>query len=307
MTVNRIKYLMLSKSLRKKWTYDDFLYYHMQEKRRRDLDSIMTPSELQEAEKQLNNDACREIFNSKRRFLEHFNSFISREYMFLEPGGEKQLEDFIRRNHKIILKPDAMYAGIGVCMAYEDQGGQIHFDEVCPDYFSMCEKGYVAEQYVPQHEAYSSVYSGSLNTIRVTTLLDTDNRPKILFAVNQFGSGGSLVDNNDDTAIWCLIDIDSGKIIAVDNDKDGKVNEFHPDSGMKLIDFENINFDKVKALALKLALICPDCRLIGWDIAVKKNGDVEVIEGNVTPELDLYQVISGKGLREELNPNNQNP
>ena len=289
--INKIRYSLLPEKLKKKWSYEDFLYYRMQEVPFRSIESFATEEELWEYEKKLNSDEERIIFNDKREFLKRFAPYIKRDWLILNDSNEHDFLEFCKKHEKVILKPCDMYAGIGI----EIYDERIHkFDE-------LAKKKYIAEEYVNQAEKYANIYSGSLNTMRVTTLIDSCGNPQILFAVNQFGSGGSIVDNDDGTAIWAAIDVETGKVFAADVDtKTGIVYEKHPDTGADILGFENICWGEVKKLALTLSTEVKNCRLIGWDIAITRDCAPELIEGNVTPELDLYQRMTKRGLRTQI-------
>lgn len=306
-----LKYKFLPKHMRKRWTYEDFLAYRMQELSVTQIESILTVEELWEAEKQLNSNEYRHVFNSKKAFSKHFGQFMIRDILYLSEASLADFKEFISKHGKIILKPDDMYAGLGICILTAEADGlyildgktrkNYNYDDVWFGYESLHSSGYVAEEYVLQADKYASVYPGALNTIRVTTLIDDEGMPEILFVVNQFGSKGSIVDNDDESAIWAEADKDTGKIISCDiDDKTGYVNEVHPDTSVNLLEFVNDDIGAICKLALDAALVIPDCRLVGWDIAVRADGRLDLIEGNVTPELELYQKMTGKGLGDRI-------
>ena len=290
MPANKWKYLSLPKAVRNRFTYDDYLRYRMQELSPEAIEEFLTKEELERIEKVLNDDASRDLFNHKRLFYEHFSSWIHREILALEKDRENEFEAFVRKHRNVILKPEDGYAGIG-----------IYSVECCPSFEELCERNYLAEEKVDQAECYSLIHPFSLNTLRVTTLIGDNGEPEVLFAVNQFGSHGSIADNTDRDGIWAVIDDATGIVTAVEiNPDNGYVNEIHPDTKQPILGFQNPTYPAVRELALELAKVVPTCRLVGWDIAVRSDGSPELIEGNVTPELDLYQEITGKGLKSEL-------
>lgn len=205
-----------------------------------------------------------------------------------------------------------MYAGLGIDIVdcrfenadYLDNSSHESDDKNSEAYILWKEyfdKNSLAEELLESSAVYSSIYPESLNTMRITTLLDDEGVPHVIGAANQFGSRGSIVDNDDNSSIWANIDINTGIVDAVDTDeRTGLINELHPDTRKPILGFENPHFDEVKELACQAALIVPECRLIGWDIARLSDGRLEIIEGNVTPELNLFQSMTGKGLKNVL-------
>lgn len=291
---NKRKYNKLPEHLRKRWSYRDFLDYRMQEMQPEDIEEFMTADELWAAEGNLNSDGFRDIFNDKRRFYERFPGYIRRKHMVLESGCEILLEAMFAECGRLIFKPAGMYAGIGVFAASSMQELQKSFEE-------MVRECYVAEEFLNPVEEYATVYAHSLNTVRITTFMSDDGEPEILFAINQFGSGGSVVDNDDVFGIWAVIDTDTGVVTAAEvNPENGFVNDVHPDTLVPIVGFVNTHFEEMKKLVLLAAKEVPQCRLLGWDVTLRADGMPEIIEGNVSPEMELYQKISRKGLRKVL-------
>lgn len=299
--LNRIKYKKLSRELQKRWSFDDFLFYRMQEMKADQIEALATEDELWDREKQLNDDRFRYIFNDKKEFYKRFtenpaSNYMNRDIFFLEDCSEKDFFDFCKRHKKVVLKPVNMYAGLGIKIVDASDA-----DTIASEFDRLKAEKYVAEEYVYQAAEYSTIYPKSLNTVRVTTFITDSGEPVILFAVNQFGQKDSFVDNHDEAAIWAAVDIGDGTVTAAEVEAtDGRVYDIHPDTGASILGFRNPCWAEIKKLALELACMVPECRLVGWDIAVTDDYRLEVIEGNVTPELNLYQCISGRGLREVL-------
>ena len=296
-SLNPVKYFFLPKRLKSKWSYNDFLYMHMQYMTVKKIETFLTEKELWDAERTLNADAYRKYFNSKRLFYERFGSYMKREIIPIRDITKSEMISFIKARKKAVFKPDDKYAGIGFFIASCDENGEVVFPGDAPSFEEMQNENYIMEEYVCQHKAYSDMYDLSLNTVRVTTFIKKDQAPEILFVVNQFGSEGSIVDNDDITSIWNVTDPETGIIIACEeDDNNGFLYETHPDSKKPFIGFKNPCFEEIKNTALKAAVEIPECRLVGWDIAVRQDGEIVIIEGNVTPELWMYQRLSHDGL-----------
>ena len=298
--LEHIKYNTLSADIKRKWSFEDYIHNRMQDMSAFQIEQFMTEAELWEAEKKLNNDGFRDIFNSKKSFYQSFSEFMKRQIIFAADVSEEDFIEFVKKYKKVVVKPDDKYAGIGIYILELSQTGKVVYPENCPCFQKLQEQNYVIEQYVWQAKEYAEVYDKCLNTLRITTLINEEGQAEILFAVNQFGSAGSITDNNDDTALWYVVG-KTGKVEYCDIDeKTGLVYDYHPDSNYNMSEFKNPCFNKVCQLAIRLAAVVPECRLIGWDIAVTKEYEIELIEGNVTPELYLYQYISGQGLRKKM-------
>lgn len=290
---NHIKYYFLDKQIRKRWSFQDFLHYRMQNMSKDEISNYMTEEELWDFEKQVNNDQYRKFFNSKKNFYIRFKKYINREIIFLSDVTSEDFSKFLNKYPLVVLKPDDKYAGIGFKLLHKDNYNDFLLNEF--QYYK--DQNYIAEEYLYQGKEYRDIYDKSLNTVRITSYINNQNQVDILFAVQQFGSKGSLVDNDDDSSLWYVINLESGQIEYVDIDeKTGFIYEQHPDSHIEMKGFQIPHFKEMIDLVKKLAIEIPECRLIGWDIAFLENNKLEIIEGNVTPELMLYQYISGKGL-----------
>lgn len=79
----------------------------------------------------------------------------------------------------------------------------------------------------------------------------------------------------------------------------------HPDSNITLLRLVCPMWDKVIDVACRAAEIVPKCRNIGWDLAVRNDGQVEIIEGNAKPGFEIMQATDQKGkyswFEEEIN------
>jgi hypothetical protein len=74
-----------------------------------------------------------------------------------------------------------------------------------------------------------------------------------------------------------------------------------PDSGEKIIGFEIPNWSEVLNTVKRCALMVPELRYIGWDVAIGVNGIPLLIEGNSNSGVDVFQVSLQKGVRDIVN------
>lgn len=287
-----IKYLC--DPYRKKMTLDCYLYYHFDCISKKKKAEILMDDEIQEYEKRLNSDIYRYIFNDKKEFYNKFKRYMNRRIIFLDDCAKDDFITFVRSYPCIVVKPFNMYAGIGfrkiINKDYTDS-------QLIKEYEMMYGNNFICEECLINDSAYSRIYDKSLNTVRVNTLIKKDGSVEIISIVNQFGSGGSVTDNDEEMGIWAGVNIDTGIVdCAEKNDETAVYYDVHPDTGERIIGFYNERINEIKELAKELALVVPEERLIGWDIAVTDKG-LELIEGNVTPELGIVQAMSGYGYR----------
>jgi hypothetical protein len=75
--------------------------------------------------------------------------------------------------------------------------------------------------------------------------------------------------------------------------------EKHPLTGLDFIGFQVPCIAEVKELVTEAAKILPDCRYVGWDVAISEKGPL-LVEGNGRPSVDLPQCYIHSRKREGL-------
>lgn len=158
----------------------------------------------------------------------------------------------------------------------------------------------IQEKISQQHAALSAIYSKSINTIRLVTVVDpVTNTPCVLSAVLRVGCGISEVDN------WavgglCVGIQESGELEKFAFYKPGfgtKVST-HPNSGIIFKGYKIPYFKEAISEAIRFHKILGGIHSIGWDIAITENGPC-FIEGNDNWEITLHQVTS-HGMQKEF-------
>lgn len=147
---------------------------------------------------------------------------------------------------------------------------------------------FLLEEVVKQHPAINEIYSGSVNTVRMVTLLK-DDEFHVLCAFMKFGKGGGVVDNMIAGGMIAGVDEVNGVIETGAVDRDGNVYETHPDTGRQIKGFRIPNYDKVLELTERALRKVPGINFVGWDVAVCQDKAV-IIEGNSLPGLMAYQL-----------------
>ena len=139
----------------------------------------------------------------------------------------------------------------------------------------------ILEEIVIQHPTMAKLNPASVNTCRIATLLG-DKQQGIVYAFLRIGNGNKVVDNVDCGGMAARIDIDSGKLLTVGADKQGRTFEKHPVTGTDIIGFEIPYWEEAKQMCLDAAQKVPQMRFVAWDVAITENGPT-FIEGNSFP------------------------
>lgn len=92
-----------------------------------------------------------------------------------------------------------------------------------------------------------------------------------------------------------LVDIETGKLFG--NGIDKKLNESENSiTNIKFDGFQIPYWEEIKEMVLEAALVNDKVNMVGWDVAISKNGPL-IIEGNRGPGFDLVQVLLKKGTK----------
>lgn len=287
-----IKYLF--SGYKKEMALDCYLYYRFDILPKNQRQGILMDHEIMQYEAKLNDNSVRYIFNDKKEFYNVFSDYMKRKILFINDCSFDEFCSFFKEQEVIAVKPVNMYGGKGFRIV---RWSDYNDASLLKEYQVLKEGNYIAEEYLINDESYRKIYSKSLNTVRVNTIIKKDGMPYIFAIVNQFGSSGSITDNDEECGIWSASDVESGIICAAEKDDETAVYyNIHPDTGENIIGFKNERIDEIKKLALELALKVKKARLVGWDIAVTDKG-IELVEGNVTPELGVFEAMTGYNLR----------
>jgi hypothetical protein len=170
---------------------------------------------------------------------------------------------------RIVCKPSHGAGGVGVSI--------LRPGDALPDRGLFLLEGFVA-----QHLYAATIFPGSLNTIRVVTLVDGEGA-FLAGAAHRFGCAASApVDNFKRGGISALVELDTGELSTGRSNPGlhaGHVHPVHPDTGARIEGIVVPMWGEVVDLALRLARMVPGLHHVGWDICVAEDGP-RVIEGN---------------------------
>jgi hypothetical protein len=149
---------------------------------------------------------------------------------------------------------------------------------------------------IVQHPVLAELYPGSVNTVRIDTLLD-NGECHHNGAVLRLGLGGNIVDNAGQGGLVVPIDPETGALRPLGRRKPYFSTEFytrHPDTGVVFSAVTVPFWPEVLAIVRRGAEALQPLRSLGWDIAVTAEGPV-VIEANAFWGAEHFQL--GRGLR----------
>ena len=236
-----------------------------------------------------------EELNNKYHFYQLNERFFHREAILVD--SHITLEDFSRfaiRTKRIIAKPNKAALGAGVCIFEVNniENAKKAFDEIQ-------KKGqeWIVEEVIVQSEQMAQWNHSSVNTVRVTSFLHS-NQVSILCPFMRTGRSGSVVDNGGQGGIFASIDKTTGQICTNGMDERGNEYVCHPDSKMTFKGWQIPLWDDLMSLTEVVHRNMSRHVYVGWDFALTETGWV-LIEGN-WGEFVCQQMTKKRGFKEEF-------
>lgn len=214
----------------------------------------------------------RGIFQDKVEFDRRFSDFLRREWMVVDASNADALRAFTERHGTVVTKEPVGQAGTGVHRYHAAE-----VDDWDGFHRGLLERGEIlVEEVIRQHPDLAAVCPGTVNTTRVTAFFD-GTTTHILAIAQKFGRG-AVSDQMTFGGFYTMLD-DTGRAFGPGYDSHGHVHELHPDSGVRIADFQLPMMDEVRAFVDQVARVVPQVQYVGWDIVVGPEGPV-LVEGN---------------------------
>jgi Sugar-transfer associated ATP-grasp len=144
------------------------------------------------------------------------------------------------------------------------------------------------------HPALADISNDALSTVRVFTIRNERGEPEATNVAFRMAVGGnSVVDNFHQGGLATAVDMASGKIKEASDIGIRPAmgwREVHPVSGVRFKDRTLPDWQAVLELAREAHRAFPDRIMVGWDVAMLKDGPM-IVEGNGKPDLDIHQRV----------------
>ncbi|MBB5144966.1 hypothetical protein HNQ35_000155 [Cerasibacillus quisquiliarum] len=148
----------------------------------------------------------------------------------------------------------------------------------------------IIEELIVQHNELSEFNPTSVNTLRVVTLLCNDGKARVMTANLRVGNGEKYADNFHHNGIAALLDVNSGIVVTSGIDMNFNRYYVHPVTGKQIIGFKIPYWEKVIQTCKEAAHVTPSVGYVGWDVAIGKDGQIMIIEGNAAADPDISQM-----------------
>ncbi len=153
---------------------------------------------------------------------------------------------------------------------------------------------FIIQPRLVNHPALADISNDALSTVRVFTIRNEQGEPEVTNTAFRMAIGSnSVVDNFHQGGLATAVDMATGKIgeasdIGIKPTMGWR--EIHPVSGVRFKDRILPDWPTVLELARAAHRAFPQRIMVGWDVAMLKDGPM-IIEGNGRPDLDIHQRV----------------
>lgn len=224
------------------------------------------------------------VFENKDEFNTKFNKYLKRDWIKFDTATKQEILDFMKKHSTFMLKP--IDGGCGKGIEKIDTTKYSSLDEVY-DYIKNLERSYELEEVIIQNDELNKIYPGSINTVRVVTILK-DGVAHIICAYFRIGNG-KFVDNFNSGGMVAPVDEKTGIVKDRAIDKNKVLYENHPVTGNAIKGFKFPYWEEAMEMCKEAAQIVPQMAYVGWDVGFTPNGPL-FVEANEFPGHDIYQL-----------------
>lgn len=250
-----------------------------------------------EYQKKMNPLKVRDVLENKISFNNHFKPFFNREFASFQSINEdiEIARRFIENpSGKLVLKNSLGQAGKEIEILNCEEISPFQLRSIMRD-----GKFDLVEEYIVQHPQMMRLSSSGLNTIRLIT--QEINGGVDIIAARLRITINSFVDNLAAGNAAVLVDINTGKVtgFGVFSDITKPDISIHPVTNVEFPGFQIPFWQEIISMVKKAALMIPENRSVGWDVAVTSKGPL-LVEGNHNWCKLLWQLPVRKGLKKDL-------
>ncbi len=257
--------------------YMDYMIARMDRLNHAQRKTVITRGISNEIVRRMNDKAYWHFFDDKCQFNERFERWVQRAWIKSDASlSVDRLADFTKGKGPLFIKPLEGSSGVGV-----ERVEPKDFEDIAAFYVRLRGKGdCIVEETVVQHPDMAALYPGSVNTVRIATMLG-DKGQGIVYAFVRIGNG-RVMDNVDAGGMAARVDLDTGVINSVAADKEGHEYARHPLTDAPITGFKLPHFEEAKQMCLEAMNVVTQVRFVAWDVALTPEAP-RFIEGNSFP------------------------
>jgi hypothetical protein len=300
--MNRVRLSMILDSIRSVFVYNisllEYFYFRFYKLSKEERSTFAGTGTLYEYQLIMNPKQYRIPLEDKRVFHDVFRDFIDNDWIELKElkeNHEKTRAILNNTSGKIVMKKHDGQCGVGVEVI---ESKDLKVENV----IDLMEKSgnNMLETYIVQHPDLMELSPSGLNTVRIYTQLDDEDRVDILGCRLRI-TVNSVVDNMAAGNMAAPIDTETGLVngLAVFSDITKDPVNNHPITGKHIESFQIPFWELTKDMIRDAALHYKQCRSVGWDVAITAKGP-QLLEGNHDWCKLVWQLPVQKGLKHVL-------
>lgn len=217
---------------------------------------------------------------NKIEFNKFFSKFVNRGWLWSKEMTLPQLKELYAKSGNLIIKPIDECEGHGIELL-SDQDSEIEGKGLEAIYNELKTRNVIIEERLYNHD--KMVFNNnSINTIRINSLMDKLGNVHLFKPVLRAGVGDAYVDNYNAGGCEYAIDLNSGVIISKSYHGYRFNDVTHPGCDIIMPGTRIPYWNELIMMVKEACMMIPECRFIGWDIAITKSGP-QLIEGNHNP------------------------
>lgn len=227
--------------------------------------------------------------NNKHLFNAHFHNFVNRSWLYSREMNFDEFNALCDKCSTLIIKPEDGVEGFGIRKCHPPQ----EVTERKALFNELVSISCMVEECIENHPGM--VFNNtSVNTVRAHSMIDSNGDVHILKMLLRAGVGDTVVDNYARGGCVYELDTQSGHIISPSLKKNGEEVRVHPGSDIYVLGRQVPKWAEVVEAVKSAHKELPQCRFIGWDVAVTPTG-IELIEGNHNPDYEFFEFFGTKG------------
>ena len=241
-------------------------------------DECINKKEYEKFVNYMDHEPYTDIFVDKIKFNKTFKDYIGRDFIDIRDAGAEGLAKFVQGKDSVFAKVTDSFGGHGIEKIKD-------FSNIEELYNKMMEnKQYLVEDALIQNEVLNKINPYAVNNVRYATVVK-DGEVFIETSTLRLNTGDDPVISSMDV----MVNVDEeGNLISDAYDEWFETYETHPDTGTKIKGMKLPFIPEAREMVKKAALLVPEVRYVGWDVAITESGPV-LIEGNFYPSYGLTQ------------------
>jgi len=236
----------------------------------------------------------REALDDKRVFAKKYAKFLAHKIYPLHELNDLVISELLSKE-KVVFKDATGNCGSGVLVKNTKDLSKDNFIGFMQQHqFDM------VETFIEQHPEINKLSPSGVNTIRIFTKLDKNDKVVILGCRMRI-TVNSPVDNMAAGNLAAPVDHSTGIISGpgVYSDITKALEKIHPITNVPIVGFKIPYWDEILIMVKEASLLYTNNRSIGWDVIVTKDGP-GLLEGNHDWCKLVWQLPVNQGLKELL-------